>query len=255
MSSRNEIRSDGAVKHPDREQWMAYLYGELARTPRSELQDHLSACPECRASVGDWRKAMQGLGAWKLDGEAKGLRPVLRSPPLKWAIAAVAVLGLGVGIGRISAPGPDVNAIRAAIEKPLRASLVAEVKQQVQDELRADWQAAMAGEPLDTEFRRHLHSGMQQWSAQTLAAARTQSQHLLEPFAEEYAANRQQEQQATAELFRQTERQRQADYVNLRRAVETVAVVAADKFQRTETELGQLALGRQDGGEAQQASP
>jgi hypothetical protein len=148
-----------------------------------------------------------------------------------------------------------VNAIRAAIEKPLRASLIAEVKQQVQDELRVDWRAAIAGGPLDNEFRRQLHSGMQQWSAQTVAAAHAQSQQSLGQFVEEYAANRQQDQQATADLFRQTERQRQADYVNLRRAVETVAVVAADKFQRTETELGQLALYRQDASEAQQAKP
>jgi hypothetical protein len=42
-------------------------------------------------------------------------------------------------------------------------------------------------------------------------------------------------------VFERTEKQNKAEHLSLRRAVETVAVVADDKFQETDSRLGRLA--------------
>jgi hypothetical protein len=153
---------------------------------------------------------------------------------LKWAAAALVVLGLGYGVGHASRGGADSG---------LRDSLVSAVKQQVQQDFRADWQAVLTGAPesLNTDFRRQLRADLQQWSARTVAASQTESQKLLLGFAETYNANRQQDQEAMLTLFDRAEQDHQAQHLSLRRALETVAVVADDKFQRTENQLGELA--------------
>jgi hypothetical protein len=236
-------RKPGALNHPSSEEWMSYLYGEGPRQAKAALNAHLRACTECQQRVAAWRITTSNLDHWRVATPEAAFGWDLGQPALKWAWAALLVLGLGYGIGRFSTPSANPEEIRSAIEKPLRAALVADIKQQVQDELRSDWQAILSGNPevLNTDFRRQLRAELDLWSAKTLADSTTENQRFLADFADTYSAYRQQDQQATLTLFNQAEQKRRADYVNLRRALETVAVVAADKFQRTETQLGQLA--------------
>jgi len=222
---------------------MSYLYDELPRPVKASLRMHLRGCESCQGQITRWQTAGQRLSQWKLNtAPAEVVVPWAR-PALGWGMAALFALGLGVGIGRYSAPAPDLQALRLAVEQPLRQSMAAQVKEQVQNELQADWIAALRGRPqvLTTDFRRDLRAGLEQWTARAAAAATEENQRLLIGLTDAYRAERQQDRQATLTLFDRAERARQAEYVSLRRAVETVAVVADDKFQRTATELGQLA--------------
>jgi hypothetical protein len=230
------------MNHPNKEEWMAYLYGELPRASQASLNAHLKVCAECRQNIGHWRTAMSGLGKWRLASAPVGLG-LANSKPVKWALAALLVLGLGCGVGRLSAPKVDVEAIMAAVEKPLRESLTAQIRQDVREQVQADWQAVLSGEPnaVDTDFRRELRAGLDHWTTSVLAAASTQNQQLFTEFAEATRAGRLQDQRAFLTALDESEQQNRAEQIKLRRALETVAVVAADKFQRTESELGQLA--------------
>jgi len=222
---------------------MSYLYDELPRRDKALLRTHLRECQACQDQITRWQTAGQRLSHWKLTTAPAEVAVPWARPALGWGIAALFALGLGFGLGRSSAPAPDLRALRLAVEEPLRQSLTAQLKQQVQTDLQADWLAALRGSPqvLTTDFRRDLRAGLEQWTARATAAATEENQRLLIGFTDAYRAERQQDRQATLTLFDRSERARHAEYVSLRRAVETVAVVADDKFQRTATELGQLA--------------
>lgn len=222
---------------------MSYLYGELPRGSRAPLAEHLRACSQCRDQVSQWQSTRKRLTRWNVAFKPAEPDFAWMQPALKWGLAAALALGFGFGFGRWSAPVPDPAAIRAAVEQSLRTSLTSQLKEQVQDDLRADLSAAFRGSPetLNTDFRRDLRAGFDEWRGLTLATANTDARKLLLDFSEGYRANRQQDHRAILTLFDRMEQQRQNEYLSLRRAVETVAVVADNKFQRTENELGQLA--------------
>jgi len=114
-----------ALSHPSREEWMAYLYGELSGELQSRLKAHLKACPQCRGQVAHWRTTMRALDEWIVPAPAAATRPAAASffqPVLRWAVAAAIVLGLGIGLGRLSSPASaDMQALRRSLEKELRA--------------------------------------------------------------------------------------------------------------------------------------
>ena len=60
---------------------------------------------------------------------------------LKWGVAAALMLGAGVGLGRWSAPAVNMNALQTRIEASLKSSLAVELQRQV----NADLQSALAG--------------------------------------------------------------------------------------------------------------
>jgi hypothetical protein len=213
---------------------MSFVYGETARATKASLTAHLRECVACRKTVADWQNARRGLGEWQLTAPAASKQAGTFVPIVKWGLAAMVVIGLGYTLGRVSAARAD--------NEVLRVSLVNAVKRQVQDEFRADWQAVLADAPeaLNTNFRRQLRSDLDQWSARAVAASSAESQRLMLSLADTCNAARQRDQQALLTAFDRAEQKHQAEHMSLRRAVETVAVVADDKFQRTATQLGEL---------------
>ncbi len=218
------------MNHPTAEEWMAFLYGETSPEAKETLQAHLHVCPPCQATVDNWRATIGHLQSWRVPAQqAPGARAV---PVLKWAIAALFVLGVGVGVGRLSAPA-------GANPAALRAALLPELRQ----ELSADVQAALSQDRsgLTNDFRRQLRAGFERMASDTLAVSRAETQLLLSDFIQTYNLNREQDQQATLALCQQGERQRRADYASLRKDLETVAVVAENRLQQAQYEIGELA--------------
>jgi hypothetical protein len=220
------------MNHPSRENWMAYLYGELAAGARADLEAHLRVCPECKSTVAAWRATQRELDGWMLP--KRSLRNALFPPLLKWGMAAALVLGLGFGLGRVSSPG-DLGKIRAA--------LVPELRQQLQQEFEADWQAALAANPagVTNEFRRQLRGGVEQFAANHLEASSAETQRFLTDFVQSYNATRAEDHQALLALFQEADQRRRADDASLRKALETVAVVAEGRLDNAQQEIGQLA--------------
>jgi len=222
------------MNHPSQEEWIAYVYGELPPAKEETLEVHLGACPECQAQVELWRVTMAGLTAWPAPARGRGSR--LRQPHLKWALAALLVLGLGVSWGRLSAPkAPDTGRLNAEVLSNLRAELRKDLAAQVQAAIEAD-----RSELVD-DLRQELGQDLDQRWASTLAAANAETRRLLGEVAQSWAAAREQDLQATLALYDRAEQQRKADLAWLRRDLETVAVLTDARLQSAQQEIGQLA--------------
>jgi hypothetical protein len=106
------------MNHPKREDWVQYLYGEIKPDLRRQLNEHLQSCAECGEELQNWKRSLQRLDAWKLPRTSARLDAV--TPFLKWAAAALLVLGLGFGFGRLTARQADLAKVRAQVEPGLR---------------------------------------------------------------------------------------------------------------------------------------
>jgi anti-sigma factor RsiW len=106
------------MSHPKREDWVQYLYGEIKPDLRRQLNEHLQGCSECGEELQNWKRSLQRLDAWKLSRTGARLDAVM--PFLKWAAAALLVLGLGFGFGRLTARQADLEKMRARVEPEIR---------------------------------------------------------------------------------------------------------------------------------------
>ena len=132
------------MTHPNREEWMAYLYQEAAPQTQADLTAHLHVCPECKTALDGWRGTMNALQAWKLPAPAT--RRLAHRPAIKWGIAAALMIGLGFGLGQLASPkSPNMDQLRAALvpatpvagEFPLNAETAAALNISAGDDIRA----------------------------------------------------------------------------------------------------------------------
>ena len=115
------------MKHPQREEWMAWLYGEVSGKDKAGLASHLDGCAKCQADVKTWQCAMSALEEWKLAPSRAKTRLPQRA--LQWGIAAALMLGIGFGLGNfVSSASTNRTALRASLKSELRAELMAELK-------------------------------------------------------------------------------------------------------------------------------
>jgi hypothetical protein len=106
------------MNHPKPEDWVPYLYGEIEPAPRRQLKEHLHDCADCREELQSWKRSLNQLDAWKLPRTDSRLAAF--TPFLKWAAAALIVLGLGFGFGRMTARQADLARVRAQVEPEIR---------------------------------------------------------------------------------------------------------------------------------------
>jgi hypothetical protein len=139
---------DSASLHPTKDQWSAFLYGELTSDTHAALEQHLAGCAACRQQVEEWRATMAALDAWRLPVRRTAARSA--QPLLKWAAAAAILLGVGLVAGRLSAPRVNPDQIRSEMQRQFRtelqsatAALEAESDRKLEDLAQA-WATARA---------------------------------------------------------------------------------------------------------------
>ena len=98
---------------------MSYLYDECEAGERERLEAHLGECEECRARIDVWRSAQGELDQWKLPAFG---RPASAIPVLKWGLAALFLLGLGFGFGRLGM-SYELKRVRGEVTAELRRDL------------------------------------------------------------------------------------------------------------------------------------
>jgi anti-sigma factor RsiW len=229
------------MNHPTREEWMAYLYGEISRGAKGKLIMHLDACDECRANVANWRHTMLALDSWELPA-AQARRNW--TPVVKWAAAAAVLLFAGFGFGRAVSPTATAKAeaIRAAIEPSLKNSLETDLRQklarEIEDKWRSDFAAARAR--LMAEYKKQLEEELAKASDTTLAAA----ERLVAEFDKVANEKQAEEKQIFLALLKELETKRLTDYAALRKDLETVAVLTEVGLRSAQQEIVQLASDR-----------
>src|SRR2546421_8086770 len=174
------------MNHPTREDWVSYLYSEVSDEHRARLTNHLRECPSCAAQLNEWKTTAKDLDAFSLPRPEQPARKRAQigfsRPAVQWAAAALILIGIGFGGGRLSSAIIDGRKLRAEIEPQLRQQLLQELQARRIEDNRAIY-AALA--KLDSR--------------------------------------------------------RLADYVSLKKELDTVAVLTDASLRNTEQQLAQLA--------------
>jgi anti-sigma factor RsiW len=123
------------MNHPEREEWVPYLFGEAKPEDRRRLKNHLAHCAECRAELENWQQSLKRLDAWRLPRS----RPIREAaaPLFRWAAAAALVLILGFGVGRLTAPKVDAERMRVQLREELTQLVRQEVSRSAEQTLEA----------------------------------------------------------------------------------------------------------------------
>ena len=222
------------MNHPQREEWVPYLFGEADTGTRQRLKAHLQDCAACREELAAWKRSLGRLNAWKLP-RAKTPRESLE-PVLKWALAATVVLGLGFGLGRFSGPGAlSPGAVHAQVATEVKAAMAAALQRQAGAPLAVDWEKELA------RTREEASSSLAALETRLSAANEANSSQLLQGVAELLEQGRVQDRQAVLALFRQLEEQHTAAYVALRKDLETLASMTDSEMQQARLRLIELA--------------
>src|SRR5947209_16671579 len=108
------------MKHPHREEWVPYVFGESDPETTKQLAEHLRACPGCAGELEGWRRSLHRLDDWAAPRPTRRRSLLVLRPVLNLAAAALVILGMGVGLGRWL--------------------IVPAVRQQVRQELATEWQ-------------------------------------------------------------------------------------------------------------------
>jgi hypothetical protein len=200
-------RSAGAVNHPSAEEWMAYLYDEVAPERKRELHAHLAQCGDCGRQLHQWRAGMVALDEWKLP-PIKHTRSVPQPVALaRWAVAAVLVLAVGFAIGRQTASAArELSALKAT---------VAQLTERVE------------GRGFDASNT----------VAVATTAANAEALRLLSDYAQLDDARRTQDRQTVGLVLREMD----SRLLKLRTELETVAVNTETGFRQTKEGLTTLA--------------
>jgi hypothetical protein len=109
------------MKHPEREEWVPFVFGEADASQRRKLESHLQSCAECREEIETWQRSVGRLDSWKLPRISRSRLGFV--PLVKWAAAAAVVLSLGFGLGRMSGARIDAQKVRAAVERDIHGQL------------------------------------------------------------------------------------------------------------------------------------
>ena len=111
-------------------------------------------------------------------------RNIFMNPIIKFAAAAVLMIGFGYVSGRLSAGQPlDVEELRTALESSLRTSLEPAIREDLTRQMNERWQSAFTANcaQLKDELQQQVRRDLMEFATQTLAASGTMTnQRLME---------------------------------------------------------------------------
>ncbi len=203
------------MKHPENEQWMSFLYGELAPSARREADRHLRECPECRQRVEQWRATMGLLDAdhATLALPARRERTWFAVPAVRWALAASVVLFAGFAAGRVTGVSREEVARQIAAA---RAEIATDLRQRHEDDLKA-------------------------MAAATVAATTEQNRQFLAEFGRQFNAARSEERRDWIAALDALNRQHSDDLAEVKSGLNALARKTGAGFQQAESQLNLLA--------------
>lgn len=143
---------------------------------------------------------------------------------MQWAAAAAVVLGIGIAVGRLTAPGSvDVRQLELSLRAEMESKLSAN-----RTELLAS-------------FQKHTSELATNVQAVATTAATREAEVLLTKFTQALDVQREAEREALVGALRSMEERRVTDFASLRKDLDTLAVNADDGLSRTQEQLMELA--------------
>ena len=182
------------MNHPKDEDWVQYLYGEIKPDLRRQLDEHLQGCAECGEELQNWKRSLQRLDAWKLPRTSARQDAV--TPFLKWAAAALLVLGLGFGFGRMTARQADLAKVRAQVEPEIRREFAEMLRREIDKSSATTLaQAQRQAEEVGAAYYALLKKDLDTVAINTDASLRRAEQGLMQVADYKQPAERQQKEQ------------------------------------------------------------
>jgi hypothetical protein len=149
----------------------------MSKIDENQIQDRLKILSQIEPNSEATNRAVQRTRDALLNKEntpqyagAATWRNIFKNPIIKFAAAAVLMIGLGYIGGRISAPQPlDVEELRVAIREDLS------------EEMNERWQSAFAANcaQLKDELQQQVRRDLMEFATQTLAASGTMTNRRL----------------------------------------------------------------------------
>ena len=221
------------MKHPSRDQWAPFVFGESSPDTARTLNQHLAECAECRTEVETWRRTLKRLDSWQV-APRRGARR-LALPLIPWAAAAAIVLGIGFALGRSAAvPAKTV----ASLEASIRASLQSELQDQLRSGVTSEVQRQMAQNQLASS------NFVARFEARLMETRRAEAAELATEFASLLQEQDEHTRTMTEALLAKLQDEHQKDYVALRQDLEILASTADEQLQDTQSKLVLLSLAK-----------
>jgi len=209
------------MKHPNREAWVPYIFGESSPDTIQSLNKHLAECAECRAQVESWRRTLKRLEAWQVP--ARPQKAAFVVPVFKWAIAAAIILGIGFGFGRIVPASGEAKAA-ARLEASIKASLAAQMQEQVRQGVIAELQHQLAQRLVAQS------NALMALETRLIDARKADATKLAEELTTLLEQQHQTDRALTEALLAKLQDAHDQDLFALRQDLETVATVADEKL-------------------------
>ena len=223
--------------HPSNKTWMEYLYGECNLDVQKSLKSHLTHCPSCQRQVELWRNMQHDLSSWKIGNPSpQWVRQKIDSW-LRWGIAALLVLGIGILIGRTTYPGIDKVALIREIIPQIQEAIVNKSKLEPSAAIEA--QALVK---LKSEFLSEITQAYQEQTA--TIAAKLVADHQEKSIAQliEMLDRRQTANFAYLTTYLENlEKQYDASLISIRKDLETLALTTENEFWKSRRNISQLA--------------
>lgn len=179
----------------------------MSQINENEIHDRLKRLSQVEPTKEASDRAMQKVRDTLMAGEN---RRVGLAPPswinglMKFATAAVLMVGAGFIGGRLSAPEPvNVQEFQAALESSLKSSFEPLIRRQLQDEFNNRLRLALSAERniLKQELAQQVRRDMETYAEQTLTTVGNLMDQRLMNFARMIEAARIKERQRVAEAF------------------------------------------------------
>jgi hypothetical protein len=220
------------MKHPNRDEWVPFIFGESSPETIETLNRHLAECGDCRTRVEAWRRTLKRLDGWQLP--APGRVRVVAKPAFRWAAAAAIVLGIGFALGRFASPSQDAKAMAR-----LQASLSAQIQEQVRTGVAAEMQRKLGDNQLASS------TALAALEARLDAARKSDAVQLGAEFESVLEAQQEEDRALTEALLAKVQENHDKDFLSLRKDLQSVALVADEQLQDTHSKLLQLAAASQ----------
>ena len=221
------------MNHPTQNEWLNYLDGEASPKDVNRLREHLAECPMCATEIAGWKRSVQKLRRlpFPMPGqiEPERRRSLLHdSRFFRWGLAAAIVLSVGIALGRQSVLRGD----------SLRQSVVAQVRDDLSRELRAEFLAAL-------DPKGEVKDGFQQQLRHDLLSAQAnltnQNARLCREMIQKERQQWQQDQQHILALIKDLRDQQVSDTLALRRDLETAVSTADNDLRQDSRRISELA--------------
>jgi len=212
--------------------------GASSEPPQELINETLAQLAQAELAVGAQRAVDRGAGPTRL----------LIWSATRLAAAALVLIAAGYAFGRITAPQPDIDELRAALLPSLAASLEPAIRARVVAETTQDFQQAMVAGYIRTreELTEQYRADLIRFAANAFAASNDATNQLFRQFVDAFKMTQQQDRQLFASALEELDAKRATENAALTTAVARFASQTQTQLQQTNEIVSYLANTRID---------